>query len=63
MTQRARELRAQGRDIVVLGQGEPDFDTLVNIREAGKRAIDEGSIGYPAFPAHPRAFQTSGGQP
>ena len=48
MTQRARKLRAQGRDIVVLSQGEPDFDTPVNIREAGKRAIDEGKTRYTA---------------
>ena len=42
------ELRAQGRDIIGLGAGEPDFPTPVNIREAGKRAIDEGRTRYTA---------------
>ena len=46
MTQRARELRAQGTDIVILSQGEPDFDTPENIRDAAKRAIDEGKTRY-----------------
>ena len=42
------ELRAQGRDIIGLGAGEPDFPTPENIREAGKRAIDEGKTRYTA---------------
>jgi len=40
------ELRAAGRDIISLGAGEPDFPTPENIREAGKRAIDEGKTTY-----------------
>ncbi len=40
------DLRAQGRDIIGLGAGEPDFPTPENIREAGKRAIDAGKTGY-----------------
>ena len=42
------ELKAQGRDIIGLGAGEPDFPTPENIREAGKRAIDEGKTRYTA---------------
>ncbi len=42
------ELRASGRDIIGLGAGEPDFPTPENIREAGKRAIDEGQTRYTA---------------
>jgi aspartate aminotransferase len=42
------ELKAQGRDIIGLGAGEPDFPTPKNIREAGKRAIDEGKTRYTA---------------
>ncbi len=42
------ELRAAGRDIIGLGAGEPDFPTPENIREAGKRAIDEGHTRYTA---------------
>jgi aspartate aminotransferase len=43
---KARELRAQGRDIISLAAGEPDFDTPENIREAGIRAIREGKTRY-----------------
>ena len=37
MTARAAELREQGADMIILSQGEPDFDTPVHVREAGKR--------------------------
>ena len=43
---RARALEAQGRKIVHLEIGEPDFDTPVNIREAAKKAIDAGHTHY-----------------
>ncbi len=42
MTQRAAELRASGVDVLAFGVGEPDFDTPAYVREAAKRAIDEG---------------------
>ena len=45
---KAAELRRAGRDIISLGAGEPDFPTPENIREAGKRAIDEGKTVYTA---------------
>ena len=44
--QRARELRAQGRDIVSLTSGEPDFDTPEHIREAAYRAMNDGQTRY-----------------
>ncbi|MEO0750992.1 MAG: pyridoxal phosphate-dependent aminotransferase [Pseudomonadota bacterium] len=44
----AMELKAAGQDVISLGAGEPDFATPVNIREAGKRAIDEGKTRYTA---------------
>ncbi len=44
--QRARELRAQGRDIVSLTAGEPDFDTPAFIQEAATRAMAEGRTRY-----------------
>jgi aspartate aminotransferase len=47
------ELKAQGRDIIGLGAGEPDFPTPENIREAGKRAIDEGKTRYTAVDGIP----------
>src|SRR5918995_2719375 len=43
---RARALEAEGRHIVHLEIGEPDFDTPVNIRDAAKRALDEGWTHY-----------------
>ena len=42
------ELKAQGRDIIGLGAGEPDFDTPEHIREAGKQAINDGHTRYTA---------------
>lgn len=48
MTARAAELAKAGADVIALSQGEPDFDTPLNIREAGKRAIDAGHTRYTA---------------
>jgi aspartate aminotransferase len=44
--QRARALRAEGRDIVGLTAGEPDFDTPEHIREAATRAMTAGQTRY-----------------
>lgn len=44
--QHARMLRAQGRDIVGLTSGEPDFDTPAHIREAAYRAMNDGQTRY-----------------
>ena len=46
VTTKAAELKAQGRDIIGLGAGEPDFDTPENIRNAAKAAIDAGKTRY-----------------
>ena len=46
MTAKAAELRARGLDVINLSVGEPDFPTPSNIREAGKRAIDNGHTRY-----------------
>ncbi len=43
---KARALEAQGRDIVHLEIGEPDFDTPDNIRKAGEKAIWDGQTHY-----------------
>ena len=48
VSQRARALKAQGRNIIDLGAGEPDFDTPEFIRRAAKRALDEGATRYTA---------------
>ncbi len=46
MTGKALELKAQGRDIISLSAGEPDFDTPQNIKDAAKRAMDAGKTKY-----------------
>lgn len=46
VTARAAELKAQGRDIISLGAGEPDFDTPEHIKEAAIRAIRAGQTKY-----------------
>src|SRR3954452_19351819 len=49
ITALATELKAAGRDVIALSQGEPDFDTPPNIREAGIRAIQNGETRYTVF--------------
>ena len=46
MSQKTRELRSLGQDIVALTIGEPDFDTPENIRKAAKDALDKGFTHY-----------------
>lgn len=46
MAKLGRELRAQGKDIVDLSLGEPDFDTPEYIKEAAKKAIDDNYSHY-----------------
>jgi len=48
VTNKALELQAEGRDVIGLGAGEPDFDTPDSIKQAAKRAIDEGRTKYTA---------------
>ena len=43
---RAAELRAEGKDIIGLGTGEPDFDTPKEIKAAGIHAIEDGFTKY-----------------
>ena len=53
VTNRARELRAEGRDVIGLGAGEPDFDTPDNIKAAGIAAIERGETKYTAVDGIP----------
>ena len=46
VTQKARDLKAQGREVISLSVGEPDFDTPKHICEAAKAAIDRGETRY-----------------
>lgn len=57
VTTRAAELKAQGRDIIGLGAGEPDFDTPDNIKAAATQAIKEGKTKYTAVDGIPELKQ------
>ncbi len=46
VSDRARELRAQGVDVISFGAGEPDFDTPDFIKNAAKQALDNGATKY-----------------
>src|SRR3970040_452269 len=46
VTSRAQALKAQGKDVIGLGAGEPDFDTPDHIKEAAIRAIRDGFTKY-----------------
>ncbi len=48
VTQKARELKAAGKDVIGLGAGEPDFDTPDNIKQAAIKAIKDGDTKYTA---------------
>ncbi len=47
VTQKARDLKAQGREVISLSVGEPDFDTPDNIKQAAINAITRGETKYP----------------
>lgn len=53
VTARAKELRAQGKNIIGLGAGEPDFDTPDHIKEAAIAAIRDGFTKYTAVDGTP----------
>ena len=53
VTQKARELRAAGKDVIGLGAGEPDFDTPNNIKEAAIQAIKDGDTKYTVIDGTP----------
>jgi len=50
MTRLSRELKSKGVDVITLSIGEPDFDTPNNIKDAGKKAIDDNITHYPPVP-------------
>ena len=53
VTNKARELKAAGQDIIGLGAGEPDFDTPENIQTAAINAINDGDTKYTAVDGTP----------
>jgi aspartate aminotransferase len=57
ITTLALELKAEGKDILSFSAGEPDFDTPKEIKEAAKKALDEGKTKYTAIPGTPELLQ------
>ncbi|HRW29551.1 MAG: pyridoxal phosphate-dependent aminotransferase [Alphaproteobacteria bacterium] len=53
VTSKAAELRAAGKDVIGLGAGEPDFDTIDYVKEAGIKAIRDGQTKYTAADGTP----------
>ena len=53
VTSKAEELRAAGKDVIGLGAGEPDFDTVDYVKEAAIKAIQEGQTKYTAVDGTP----------
>ena len=53
MTAKARGLKAQGKDVISLSIGEPDFNTPEIVKEAAKQAIDDNFTHYPPVPGYP----------
>lgn len=53
ITDAATELKRQGRDVIVLGAGEPDFDTPEHVKDAAKHAMDSGKTKYTALDGTP----------
>ncbi|MCB0642267.1 MAG: aminotransferase class I/II-fold pyridoxal phosphate-dependent enzyme, partial [Phaeodactylibacter sp.] len=50
MAQLARELNEQGKSVISLSLGEPDFDTPQHIKDAAKKALDDGYTKYTPVP-------------
>ena len=57
VTQKARELKAAGKDVIGLGAGEPDFDTPENVKKAAIEAINKGDTKYTAVDGTPALKQ------
>lgn len=52
MSQKSRELKEQGIDIINMSLGEPDFNTPDDVKEAAKKAIDDNYTFYPPVPGY-----------
>src|SRR6185312_8603307 len=62
VTQKARDLKAAGRDVIGLGAGEPDFDTPDNIKDAAIAAIERGETKYTAVEGIPELRKAIAGK-
>lgn len=62
ITAKAKELKAQGHDVIGLGAGEPDFNTPQHIIDAAVKSMNEGHTKYTpsaGLPALKKKLQTS----
>jgi aspartate aminotransferase len=59
MAQMARNLKAEGKDVISLSLGEPDFDTPDHIKEAAKKALDAGHTKYTPVPGVPELAKSN----
>ncbi|ELR96957.1 pyridoxal phosphate-dependent aminotransferase [Gloeocapsa sp. PCC 73106] len=57
VTAKAKAMKAEGIDICSFSAGEPDFDTPAHIKEAAKKALDEGKTKYGPAAGEPRLRQ------
>ena len=53
----ARDLKAEGKDVISFSAGEPDFDTPVAVKNAAKQALDDGLTKYTAVAGTPELLQ------
>lgn len=57
ITTLAKELKAEGKDVISFSAGEPDFDTPIAVKNAAKDALDAGATKYTAVPGTPELLQ------
>jgi len=62
ITTLALELKSQGKDILSFSAGEPDFDTPLAIKNAAKKALDDGKTKYTAIPGTPELLEAVAGK-
>jgi aspartate aminotransferase len=62
ITTLALELKAEGKDILSFSAGEPDFDTPIAVKDAAKKALDEGKTKYTAIPGTPELLTAVAGK-
>jgi len=53
----ARDLKAEGKDVLSFSAGEPDFDTPTAVKDAAKKSLDDGHTKYTAVPGTPELLQ------
>ncbi|MCH6550016.1 MAG: pyridoxal phosphate-dependent aminotransferase, partial [Proteobacteria bacterium] len=62
MYEKAIEYMAQGKDVIHLEVGRPNFDTPLHIKEAAKKALDDGIVHYGEFPGDSKLREAISGK-